>query len=142
MQSEWQRWENTKPRMKRIKAKKIVKGKENTRNVWRSIDWTRLRNKIKKQNSRYVIPNQKLCKIERSYSKIHCSTNNWGQKRLLKKDYCKKDYSKPQVRKHRKSKKEYLNVKLSFTRKSPKRLTPSESATVSRTTSMMAKWQS
>ena len=36
----------------------------------------RLRNKINKQNSRYVIPNQKLCKIERSYSKIHCSTNN------------------------------------------------------------------
>ena len=102
----------------------------------------RLRNKINKQNSRYVIPNEKLCKIERSYSKIHCSASNWGQKRLLKKDYCKKDYSKPQVRKHRKSKKEYLNDKLPFTRKSPKRLTPSEGATVSRTTSIMAKWQS
>ena len=47
-----------------------------------------------------------------------------------------------QVQKHRKSKKEYLNVKLPFTRKSPKRLTPSESATVSRTTAMMAKLES
>ena len=40
---------------------------------------------------------------------------------------------------YRKSKKEYLKVKLPFTKKSSKRLTPSESTTVNRTTAMMAK---
>ena len=61
---------------------------------------------------------------------------------IIEDSYCKKDYSTSQVQKHRKSKKGYLNVKLPFSRKSPKRLTPSESATVSRTTAMMAKLES
>ena len=42
---------------------------------------------------------------------------------------------------YRKSKKEYLKVKLPFTKKSSKRLTPSVSTTVNRTTAIMAKLQ-
>ena len=94
----------------------------------------RLRNKINKQNSR-----SKMSYEKKNSAKLKDRIRKSTVLPITEDSYCKKDYSTPRVQKHRESKKEYLNVKLSFTRKSPKRLTSSESGTVSRTTAMMAK---
>ena len=94
----------------------------------------RLRNKINKQNSR-----SKMLYEKKNSAKLKDRIRKSTVLPITEDSYCKKDYSTPRVQKHRESKKEYLNVKLSFTRKSPKRLTSSESGTVSRTTAMMAK---
>ena len=97
----------------------------------------RPRNKINKQNSRSKMSHQKKNPI-----KSKDCIRKFTVLSVIEDSYCKKDYSTPQVQKYLKSEKEYLNVKLPFTRKSQKRLTPSESATVSRTTAMMAKLES
>ena len=97
----------------------------------------RLRNKINKQNSRSKMSHQKKNPI-----KSKDCIRKFTVLPVIEDSYCKKDYSTPQVQKYLESEKEYLNVKLPFTRKSQKRLTPSESATVSRTTAMMAKLES
>ena len=96
----------------------------------------RLRNKINKQNS------SKMSYQKKNSIKLKDRFRKSTLLPIIEDSYCKKDYSTPQVQKHCKSKREYLNVKLPFTRKSPKRFTPNERATVSRTTAMIAKLES
>ena len=96
----------------------------------------RPRNKINKQNSTSKMLHQKKNPIK-SKDRIQKFT----VLPVIEDSYCKKITQHQKFRSISRVKK-YLNVKLLFTRKSQKRLTPSESATVSRTTAMMAKLES
>ena len=90
------------------------------------LDQLRLRNKLNKQKSRSNISHQKKCAPKVKERKCKSEVND-------KVKESPKDYSTPRVQKYQQRKKEsQLKVKVLFLRKSPKRLTSSERANVSR----------